>query len=154
MRRMYAVSQAHWYPEADAVETLQQLKEAGYRIGIISNAADEQDVDNLVENAEIRPYLDFVLTSAACGLRKPSPVIFQQALGQLGTSPDQTVMVGDLLRPDVFGAQQMGIFSVWVTRRADNPENNHYAETITPDEQISTLSELPGLLERLNGRRI
>jgi HAD superfamily hydrolase (TIGR01662 family) len=149
LRRMYAVSQVHWNAEEDAVETLRQLKQRGYQIGIVSNAANEQDVDTLVDNAEIRPFLDFVLTSAACGMRKPSPIIFQQALAQLGTAPEETVMVGDLLRPDIFGAQQMGIFGVWITRRASNPENQRHGETITPDAQIAALSELPGLLDRL-----
>jgi HAD superfamily hydrolase (TIGR01662 family) len=147
--RMYAVSQAHWHPEEDAAATLRQLKEQSYLIGIVSNAANEQDVATLVDKAEIRPYLDFVLTSAECGMRKPSPIIFQQALDRLGTAPAETVMVGDLLRPDIFGAQQMGIFSVWITRRAHNPENERYAETITPDAQIAALSELSGLLDRL-----
>jgi HAD superfamily hydrolase (TIGR01549 family) len=149
MRRMYAVSQAHWHAEEDAADTLRELKERDYRIGIVSNAANEQDVDTLVDNAEIRPYLDFVLTSAACGMRKPSPVIFRKALDLLGTAPDETVLVGDLLRPDIFGAQQMEIFSVWITRRANNTENQRLAETITPDAQIAALSELPGLLDRL-----
>jgi HAD superfamily hydrolase (TIGR01662 family) len=140
MQRMYAVSQAYWHAEPDAADTLRQLKERGCRIGVISNAANQQDVDTLVDNAEIRPYLNFVLTSATCGMRKPSPKIFQQALDQLGTVANETVMVGDLLRPDIFGAQQMGIFGVWVTRRADNPENKRDAETITPDAQIVALS--------------
>jgi HAD superfamily hydrolase (TIGR01662 family) len=153
MRRMYAVSQAHWHAESDTVETLRQLKERGYHIGVISNAANQQDVETLVDKAEIRPYLDFVLTSAACGMRKPSPKIFQQALDQLGTTAKQTVMVGDLLCPDIFGGQQMGIFSVWITRRADNPENKRDAETITPDAQIAALSELPGLMDKLEAER-
>lgn len=151
MRRMYAVSQSHWHAEADAVETLRQIKERGYRIGLISNAADEQDVKTLVDNTGIGPYLDFVLTSAGCGVRKPSPKIFQQALDRLGTAAEETAMVGDMLRPDIFGAQQMGIYSVWITRRANNPENERYSETITPDDKIAALAELPGLLDRLEG---
>jgi HAD superfamily hydrolase (TIGR01662 family) len=149
LRHMYAVSQAYWHAEEDSTATLRKLKEQGYNIGIVSNAANEEDVDTLVNKAEIRPFLDFVLTSAACGMRKPSPIIFQQALDLLGTTPSETVMVGDLLRPDIFGAQQMGIFGVWITRRASSTENESHAETITPDAQIAALSELPGLLDRL-----
>jgi putative hydrolase of the HAD superfamily len=149
MARMYAVSQAHWHVEPDALETLAQLQARGYRLGVISNAANQEDVSTLVANAGLGPYLDFVLTSAESGMRKPSPSIFRQGLDRWGVLPDEVVMVGDLLRPDILGAQQLGIYSVWITRRAKSEENKKYADTITPDAQISALSELPKLMDRL-----
>ena len=153
MIHMYAVSQAHWHVEQDTLETLQQLHARGYRLGVISNAANRQDVLTLVEKAGVGPYLDFVLTSAESGIRKPSPRIFRQGLDHWDAAPDEVVMVGDLLRPDILGAQQLGIYSVWITRRAQNEENKKYAEEITPDAQIAALSELPGLLDRLEKER-
>jgi HAD superfamily hydrolase (TIGR01549 family) len=149
MARMYAVSQAHWHVESDTVETLKQLQASGYRLGVISNAANQQDVNTLVDNAKIGPYLDFVITSAESGMRTPAPSIFRQGLDRWGVSPDEVVMVGDLLRPDILGAQQLGIYSVWITRRAGSAENKKYAGTITPDAQIEALSELPDLMGKL-----
>ena len=55
---LYAVSQAHWRPEEDAVPTLQALHRAGYRMGLISNAADDADVQALVDKAGIRSFFD------------------------------------------------------------------------------------------------
>ena len=153
MQKMYAVSQAHWQPELDARQTLEQLHQLGYKLGIISNAANHQDVNTLVDKAEFRSTLDFVLTSAKKGKRKPAPEIFQHALDIWGVSPDQVIMVGDLLRPDILGAQQMGIYSVWITRRAANKENQKYADQITPDATITTLSELPDLIQRLEAKK-
>lgn len=152
LERMYAVSQAHWHVEPDAVETLEQLKQAGYHLGVISNAANREDVCTLVEKAGLNSYLDFVLTSAESGMRKPSPSIFKTGLARWGVTPDQVVMVGDLLRPDILGAQQMGIFSVWITRRAQSEENLKYAGTISPDAEIHALAELPGLMRRLEDK--
>jgi HAD superfamily hydrolase (TIGR01662 family) len=149
MTEMYAVSQAHWHPEEDALATLEQLHQNGYKIGVISNAANHQDVSTLVDQSGFRHTLDFVLTSAKNGMRKPSPRIFQQALDNWGVHPSKVLMVGDLLRPDIAGAQQMGIYSVWITRRADNAENALYADQITPDATIATLNELPELIRRL-----
>lgn len=153
MQRMYAVSQAHWHVEPDAVETLQSLQARGYRLGLISNAANQQDVATLVEKAGIGAYLDFVLTSAESGMRKPSPSIFRRGLDHWGAAPDEVVMVGDLLRPDILGAQRMGIYSVWITRRAGSAENKKYAGEITPDAQIASLDELPALMDRLEADR-
>ncbi len=40
---------------------------------------------------------------------KPEPVMFQVALERLGTTPDQTLMVGDRLETDILGADRAGL---------------------------------------------
>jgi putative hydrolase of the HAD superfamily len=145
----YAVSQAYWRPEADASATLQSLRRNGYRLGLISNAADDQDVQQLVDQAQIRPFFDHILTSAAEGIRKPNPRIFQIMLDTWGLPAHRVAMVGDTLGADILGARNAGIFGIWITRRADSPANRAHAETIIPDAKIATLSELPFLLENL-----
>lgn len=146
LERLYAVSQAHWKPEADAETTLKALHGDGYRLAVISNAGDDADVQTLVNNAGLRPYLDFVLSSAACGIRKPNPRIFEIALERWGLSLDDVVMVGDTLGADILGARNAGLSSVWLTRRSDTPANRDHADTIKPDATIETLAELPTLL--------
>ena len=146
LESLYAVSQAHWQVEEDTQPTLQALHESGYRLGVISNAADDQDVQTLVDKTGVRPYLDFVLSSAACGIRKPNPRIFQIGLDNWGFQASQVAMVGDTLGADILGAQHAGLYSIWITRRAEAPGNRDHADTIQPDASISTLAELPGLL--------
>ncbi|HEX7973098.1 MAG TPA: HAD family hydrolase [Anaerolineales bacterium] len=146
---MYAATQAHWQPEPDAIPTLQTLKGLGYHIGLISNAADDRDVQTLIDKAGVRPYLERVLTSAAEGIRKPNPRIFHTLLNDWGIPPQRAAMVGDTLGADILGARNAGMFSIWIARRADNPANRAHAGTIRPDATIATLVELPGLLERL-----
>jgi HAD superfamily hydrolase (TIGR01549 family) len=153
LAEMYAVSQAHWRPEPDARLTLEHLQGTGYRLGLISNAGDDADVHALVDKAQIRPYFDVILTSAGQGIRKPNPLIFHQALNHWGASPEAAVMVGDTLGADILGARNAGISSIWITRRADTPANRAHAETIQPDADIATLSELPGTLHALDGHR-
>jgi FMN phosphatase YigB (HAD superfamily) len=58
-------------------------------------------------------------------------------------------MVGDKLSADILGASKAGLYSIWITRRADIPANQAFAAEIIPDATIATLSELPGLLEYL-----
>ena len=147
---MYAVTQAYWKTEPDAHSTLNILRENGYRLGLISNASDDADVQSLIDQAGLRGYFEIILTSAAQGIRKPNPKIFFTALERLGSLPERSVMVGDTLGADILGAQNSGMRGIWITRRADTPANRAHADTIHPDAQIANLSELPPLLTALN----
>jgi HAD superfamily hydrolase (TIGR01662 family) len=148
LKSRFAVSQSYWEVEADALPTLQTLQERGYRMGLISNAGNDADVQALIEKAGIRPFFQCIITSAARGLRKPNPRIFHETLHQLGGEPGRAAMVGDTLGADILGAQNAGITSIWITRRADVPANHAHRNTIHPDLIIERLSELPGLLEK------
>ena len=146
LKALYGVTQKYWQVEPDAAAALQLLRAKGCRLGIISNAPDDDDVQALVNNAQLRVFFDFVLTSAKAKVRKPAPSIFKAALAYWGAKPEQVVMVGDTVTADVAGANQMGIASVWILRRADTPENHAGAKTHRPDATIQALSELPSLL--------
>lgn len=147
---MYTVSQSHWQPEMDTIPTLNELRKQGYRVGIISNAGDDDDVQYLIDKSQIRPYMDVIITSAAFGTRKPSPKIFQTALDILGVQPSRAVMVGDKLDADILGAHNAGMFAVWITRRAEIYSQEKQVETIRPDAFIESLSELPSLLSNIS----
>ena len=149
LRAMYAVSEAHWQLETDTLPTLTFLQREGYRLGLISNASDDDNVQALVDKAGIRQYFDFVLSSAAVGFRKPNPRIFTLALENWSIPPDRAAMIGDTLGADILGAKHAGIFSIWLTRRADVPANAAHADTIQADAVILTLSELIQLLSEM-----
>lgn len=151
LKVMYSVLQSHWFVEKDAAPMLTALRERGHHLAIVSNAADDDDVQTLVDNAKLRPYFDFILTSAVAGVRKPSPKIFEDALARWKARPEQAAMVGDTITADIAGANQMGIASVWIMRRADTPENRTFARIYPPRASIYALSELPGLLEHWPG---
>jgi 2-haloalkanoic acid dehalogenase type II len=153
LKRLYAVSQAQWKAETDTLSTVESLKQSGIRMGIVSNASDDDDVQTLVDNAGIRTYFDFVLSSAACGIRKPNPRIFQIALDHWKMSPERAAMVGDTLGADILGANNAGIYSVWITRRADTPGNRDHEDTIQPNATIASLAELPELITRINSKQ-
>lgn len=147
---MYTVSQSHWQAEADTIPTLKELQMHGYRLGIISNAGDDDDVQLLIDKARIRPYFEVILSSASFGTRKPSPKIFHAVLYKLGVQPSRAVMVGDKLEADILGAQNAGMFAIWITRRADTVSVGNNQKSIRPDAVIGSLSELPSLLENLS----
>jgi putative hydrolase of the HAD superfamily len=145
--RLFAVTQTNWVLESDALSTLKKIEADGYRMGLISNAGDDKDVQQMVQKFRISRFFDFVLTSAVCSYRKPHPRIFEMTLSNWYFLPSEAVMVGDNLTADVKGAKAAGLFGVWLTRRA----NSHPEEQadVTPDATISTLAELPSILDRL-----
>jgi HAD superfamily hydrolase (TIGR01662 family) len=146
LARMYTVTQACWKVEHDTQATLQALKESGYRMGIISNAGDDWDVQVLIDNAGIRPYFEYISTSAVAGIRKPHPKIFKMAFTAMSIRPSQAVMVGDTLGADILGSKNIGMPNVWITRRVNRTILQMQEERVMPDRTITDLSELPGLL--------
>jgi HAD superfamily hydrolase (TIGR01662 family) len=144
---LFSVTQANWVLEHDALTTLRDLESRGYRLGLVSNAGDNQDVFQLAEKFAIEPFFDFILTSAACSYRKPHPRIFELAVAHWNMPPHEIAMVGDTLEADILGAQKAGLFSIWITRRA-NPkaDGRHH---ITPDLNLPALADLPEALSRL-----
>ena len=103
----------------DALPTLQLLRERGYLLGVVTNRlwggkAFRDDLQTLGLLDLFSP--DALAVSADLGIRKPNPAIFQYALSALGIRPEQAAMVGDSLRTDILGAQQLGIFTVWQPR--------------------------------------
>jgi putative hydrolase of the HAD superfamily len=143
----YAHTQPNWLLEEDALLTLRTLEAGGYRLGLVSNAGDNQDAFQLVERFQIEPFFDFILTSAACSYRKPHPRIFELALAHWSIFPGEIAMVGDSLEADIFGAQKLGIYAVWITRRVSKSPAR---QKIQPDAELQTLHELPALFSRLS----
>lgn len=144
---LFSVTQSNWTLEEDAIPTLQKLRGMGYSLGIISNAGDDTDVQQLARGFGITEYFDFILTSAACSYRKPHPRIFELALSNWYCPPSEAVMVGDNLDADIRGAQEAGIYGIWINRRA-SPEMEKQ-EQVQPDASLSSLLELPAILDRL-----
>ena len=145
--RLFAVTQTNWVLEDDALPTLKKLEESGYKLGLISNAGDDKDVQQLARGFRIASYFDFILSSAACSYRKPHPRIFELALANWYLLPSEAVMVGDNLFADIRGAKSVGIYGIWISRRAGQRTNEE--TQIQPDATVSSLSELPAALDML-----
>ncbi len=147
---MYAITQAHWLPDPHVHSVLRRLRLAGYRLGIVYNAACDEDVQTLVARHRLRQHFDLVVTSAAVGIRKPNPRIFHLALAHWDAAPQEALMVGDTPGADVLGAHNAGIRAVWVTRYAALPASAVFEESRQPDYRIPSLEALPPLLASLS----
>jgi len=146
---MYAVSEAYWQPKPAMLSVLDQLLSAGYRLGLLSNAGDEANVQRLIDKVGIRAFFDPILISAALGIRKPDPRPFQMIFEQWGLPASEVVMVGDLLEADILGAQRAGIHQIWLCEGRDSESSTHLEE-IQPEAIATDLTEVPVLIQRWN----
>lgn len=127
---------------SDAIETLSALREKGYRIGCVTNRSFGGSA--FVEEVEETGLADFFeVTAVSCdfGYMKPHPKIYQHALDALHIEPREAAMVGDSLRADVAGAQELGMTAIW--RR--QPNSREQVNGVRPDFTVDTLREIPQL---------
>ncbi len=94
----------------DAHDALTRLRDAGLRLGVVSNS--DGRVEEALEVAGLRPYFEVVMDSTLAGVEKPDPAIFVSALEALGVEPAAALYVGDLYEVDVLGARAAGMDAV------------------------------------------
>ncbi len=80
---------------------------------------------------------------------KPYLLMFEQALKELGTKAEETLLVGDRLETDILGGNDMGLYTVLVLTGASSKED---VEKAGPDYKpklvLNSITELP---EKLSG---
>ena len=106
----FFATSAAWELEAGATETLLQLREAGKKLAVISNF--DSRLCRLMEELEIRNYFDEVIVSSLAPDSKPSPLIFDHALAELGCHAEKSVHVGNDLTEDFEAARSAGLLGI------------------------------------------
>lgn len=135
-------------PFEDTLDVLEQLKNDGYKIGLITNAMQPMWMRDIELQAfGILDYLDARLTSGDVGFMKPHPFIYWRALELLGVSPEAAVFVGDRPANDIAGANEAGLTSVLMAP----PHLNRELDGVRPNFTISKLEELLPILAQLEG---
>jgi HAD superfamily hydrolase (TIGR01549 family) len=100
----------HTRVEEDLRPTLAAMRDAGLRLGVISNTFVPGFVhDRHLEMAGLLEFFPVRVYSSAVGYRKPDRRIFQDALARLEVSAAETLFVGDLVKTDIVGARRMGM---------------------------------------------
>lgn len=124
---------SQWVIYEDTVATLVRLSEDGWTHHILSNHVPE--LPALVESLGLDRHFETIHTSAATGFEKPHPRAFEIALESVGEY-NQVYMVGDSVRADITGAEEVGIPAILV-RNADEEASR----------QARSLQRLPELLQ-------
>ena len=130
-------------PYPDAWDTLQQISEKGYRLGIIANQIS--GTSDRLSNWGLRAFFDVIISSAEAGIAKPEKAIFEQALMLAGCKPAESMMVGDRLDNDMQPAKAMGMRTVWIRQGLAQYQTPSLGHGIA-DYQIEHLRELIKIL--------
>jgi putative hydrolase of the HAD superfamily len=120
-------------------ETLDALRRAGLRLGLITNGSTLIQGGKL-DAVSIRPKLDTILISEVEGVHKPDVAIFRRAAERLSTAPERCVFVGDNPENDIRGAKSAGMRAVWI-------RDGWWDEPAEADEVIDRVPELLPVVE-------
>jgi 2-haloacid dehalogenase len=126
------------FPEVP--DLLRTLKQSGFKTAILSNGTAAM-LDSAVAGAGLGALFDAVLSADAVGAFKTHPKVYQYALDQLGV-PASAVAFQSCNAWDAHGAADFGMRVVWCNRYGQRRERLPGS----PDHEIRTLAELPGLL--------
>ncbi len=131
-------------PRETGLLTLSKLKEAGYRIGLISNCA--ANVPSVWPGTPLAPLIDVPVFSCSVGLMKPDPRIFLLVCQRLMLTPRRCVYVADGNEGELTGASKVGMRSVLFCGPDEDPydEGQDRREWLGPT--VFSLEEIPKLL--------
>ncbi|MCC6231536.1 MAG: HAD-IA family hydrolase [Verrucomicrobiales bacterium] len=120
---------AAWQLFPDVMPALDALSAHGLELGIISNWDDR--LRPLLAHLRLDRYVASFVVSCETGFSKPSPVIFQESLRQLGRPAASVLHIGDSLLEDFAGATAAGMPALHLRRDASSR-----------DLQVQSLTEI------------
>lgn len=119
-REFIRIFTAHGMQEID-----RNLKKAAWLFQALSKRYDLSIVSNyygnlqtILSDAGIPPYLNRLLDSTIVGIRKPDPAIWKMALDQSGYTAEEFLIVGDSMKNDIRPAQILGCPTILITTKA------------------------------------
>ena len=99
-------------PRDDAAATLAALRERGFKVGVISDCSEE--VVAAWPQTPLAPLVHEAVLSAAVGMKKPDPRIYELACERLGVEPTACLFVGDGGSRELTGASAVGMAAVLI----------------------------------------
>ncbi|MDA0797116.1 MAG: HAD-IA family hydrolase [Chloroflexi bacterium] len=127
------------YP--DARSTLEELRTAGFILGVISNMGT--DLPDYLDHMGIAGLIKASVSSGEVGVAKPHPAVFEAALRKVDVVAREALHVGDGYESDVLGAAAAGLGALYLQRDADVSEPGAHAV-------VRSLSEVPAHVRELN----
>ena len=133
-------------PRTDAVVVLKELRERGFKTGLVSNCSPV--TEELWDETPFPPLFDVTVFSTSAGLRKPDPKIFRMALDGLGVEGKDCIYVGDGDSNELTGAQEMGMHPVMISVDYEKDNNIYvYNRQEWDGPVINSLTEVLSLVD-------
>ncbi len=128
-----------------AEPVLEELKNNGYKVGLITNG-DPILQHKKLRMLELQDAFDEVIVSGETPYEKPQKEIFLMMADKLNITPDEMMYVGDHPLNDVDGARNAGCVPVWVKTTG----TWIFPEIPKPELQVERVTEIPGILKEIN----
>lgn len=130
------IERADLYP--DALACIRSAGEAGLSVGIAGN----QPAGVEAQLREAGFTTDFIASSAAWNVKKPSAEFFSRIIDTAQRDAWQILYVGDRLDNDILPARQAGMRTAFIRRGPWGNLHAHRPEVELADMRIESLSEL------------
>jgi len=143
----YRIETRDLYP--DVVAALNRLSHDGLVLGVAGN----QPSGVIEQVAALGLPLTLNVTSSSWGVEKPDPAFFRRIAGELGMEPSEILYVGDRIDNDILPAQAIGMHAAFIRRGPWGYLHTSWPEMKDVRHQIDSLTELPGLVQKLNRNR-
>ncbi|MGN6380158.1 MAG: HAD family hydrolase [Gaiellales bacterium] len=128
-----------------AHEVVDELRSRGLRVGYVSNTFDPPEVLlEVIRDEGMADRADAIVLSSQVGYRKPSPVIYRDALERVGSEGPATLFVGDRVLEDVIGPSREGMATCLATWFRTDGGDHALADAVAGD-----LPEVLGVVDRL-----
>ena len=89
---------------------MERLK-LNYQLNVITNGFEVVQ-HHKIKNSGLAKYFKNIITAEKVGYKKPNPIIFEYALDQTKTTPENSLMIGDSLEADIMGALNIGMKAI------------------------------------------
>jgi putative hydrolase of the HAD superfamily len=129
------------YP--DVLSTLNELK-SRYKLAALSDAQSAWAAPE-IRQVGLDSFFNPLVVSGDFGFRKPDPRLFRVALKGLNLTPDEALFVGNDMYRDIFGAQEIGLKTVFFKSN----QGRQSKEGVEPDYIIYRFGELLQAVEFL-----
>lgn len=127
-------------PSDDIMNTLKALKKAGVKMGVLSN--NNGYVEDMVANAKLRDFFEFIVDSARIGIRKPDRRIFDYTVKKYGLAGKRLLYVGDSYKHDVIGVMNTEIWDVAWLRDEKNDDETLSSKRLIPISNFNDLLQI------------
>jgi putative hydrolase of the HAD superfamily len=132
-------------PKPGAEETIVELKQRGYRLGIISNTMSSLDIPRSLVTFGWKDYFDVVILSSVIKFRKPAPEPFLEAAQMLGVLPSQCAYLGNRVSKDMIGCKRAGFALGVIIESLSGSCEDEQNLPFDADAVIHSLRELLGI---------
>ena len=125
-------------------QALEELREAGYRLGIGTNMTAYPQYCKLRKLGILSDF-DFLVTSEEALAEKPAAGLFERCVAYARCEADECLYIGDEVKKDVQGAENAGLNALLY-----DPEGTRHSAGDLPSEKVfEHYEKLPSLIRKM-----